>query len=183
MDGLTSREIMMYIRRNNFVEITRLVDKNGVNFLYEGETLLHLAIREGKYRMVELLLKEGANPNERNKKGLVPLHYSNIMDLISLNLIDSGADINALDNEKCTALDIVILKAHKNLSAEMYPISKLKILSFSDMLMFDAYNIEECLKKGAKLSKFVGMKPKTNLKCEGSQYLVQTIEKARSASQ
>ncbi|EKX42415.1 hypothetical protein GUITHDRAFT_48639, partial [Guillardia theta CCMP2712] len=47
------------------------VDINSCN--YDGKTIMHMAASEGNYRVVELLLEEGAEKNQKDRWGNTPL--------------------------------------------------------------------------------------------------------------
>lgn len=70
------------------------------------ESLIHIAVRFNSYKMVELLLKNGADPNTKSKPlEFTPLHFASqkgnvpIMDL----LIQHGADLNPVDMDNYLA--------------------------------------------------------------------------------
>lgn len=55
--------------------------------------------------VAELLIKNGASVNHRNKDGLTPLHFiirrnvnPKFLDAIGICLVNNGADINCQDN-------------------------------------------------------------------------------------
>lgn len=86
------------------------------HWIYEGDTVLHLAAAAHHPETVSLLLASGADPAARSRRGGTPLHYasdglpgsSNFdserqVETI-LRLLDSGADILARDNNGATAL-------------------------------------------------------------------------------
>ena len=72
---------------------------------------IHTAATLGRYYKVRSLLKQGVSPNERDKNGDTPLHRT----LAGLGdkkataklLIDSGADVNAKNNDGNTSLHYV----------------------------------------------------------------------------
>ncbi|KAJ6641244.1 Ankyrin-3 [Pseudolycoriella hygida] len=98
--------------------ITESLVKHGadVNLANEqGETPLHIAIKEGNPRTPPILINHGANVNAKEKtQNRTPLHYVAIYgrwseeDRMSIAemLLDHGADVYAEDNDGNTALDI-----------------------------------------------------------------------------
>ncbi len=77
----------------------------------EGFTLLHEAVKSGNYNIVDFLLVEGMDPNERCKAGNTSLHFaveSGDMDIVTL-LMDYGADLQMKNNRQRTALQLASL--------------------------------------------------------------------------
>lgn len=79
-----------------------------------GMTALHLAVRHGRVPVADVLLKNGADPNARNSRGLVPLHLTAYspsptepMELAAL-LIAHKADVNAASRRGYTPLHLAI---------------------------------------------------------------------------
>uniref|UniRef100_A0A7S0HH37 Cyclic nucleotide-binding domain-containing protein n=1 Tax=Hanusia phi TaxID=3032 RepID=A0A7S0HH37_9CRYP len=56
-------------------EVRRMLRKGvGINACnYDGKTIMHMAAAEGNYRVVELLLEEGADKNQKDRWGNTPL--------------------------------------------------------------------------------------------------------------
>ena len=50
------------------------LDPNEVN--NEGKTPLHLAMKKGNKNIIELLIKNGANTEFKDKKGKIPIDYA-----------------------------------------------------------------------------------------------------------
>ncbi|MCB0492389.1 MAG: ankyrin repeat domain-containing protein [Cyclobacteriaceae bacterium] len=74
-----------------------------------GSTPLIIAVSKSDEKMVELLLKSKADPNQKERKGLegTPLMYSSInpnTDIANL-LIDRGAEVNTIDVNKDPAIN------------------------------------------------------------------------------
>ena len=68
--------------RGDADEVRRLLHSHGVDVNwcdYDGKTLVHICAAQGKYRMVEILLEEGANKNAVDRWNRAPLqvrtHY------------------------------------------------------------------------------------------------------------
>ena len=67
---------------------------------------LHEAVREGDLKLVENLLSEGANVNEKDEDGETPLHWSaqeGHAD-VSKVLLENGANVNAVNKVRETSL-------------------------------------------------------------------------------
>ena len=54
--------------------LNKKLDPNGVN--NEGKTPLHLAMKKGNKNIIELLIKNGANTEFKDKKGKIPIDYA-----------------------------------------------------------------------------------------------------------
>ena len=77
----------------------------------EGFTLLHEAVKNGNYDIVDFLLLEGMDPNERSKDGSTSLHFaveSGDMDIVKL-LMEYGADLYVKNNRQRTAVQVASL--------------------------------------------------------------------------
>ncbi|XP_046379013.2 uncharacterized protein LOC124150879 isoform X2 [Haliotis rufescens] len=73
----------------------------------EGQSALFCACCEDKYASAQLLLKFGANPNERSNCGMTPLHmacYSGNTGLL-VKLIEAGGDLRLHDYDGRSAKD------------------------------------------------------------------------------
>ena len=82
-------------RESSFEEID-LSDLNATN--YEGENVLHLAVRWGDLQATQELLQAGVNPNQHGDLGHTPLHEACIkgnLDMVKI-LVNAGADLFAL---------------------------------------------------------------------------------------
>jgi ankyrin repeat protein len=91
---------------------------NAPSFRYEnGETLLHAAVRYGRYPAVEWLLEQKSDPNVKNTDDLTPLHLwartdrsINRYHMASREILDAllegGADPCALDSKGDTFLHV-----------------------------------------------------------------------------
>lgn len=103
---------LMYATMNNNVEAAKiLVDIPSVNLevkCISGNTALNLAAGYESIKIMELLIKKGANLNAIDYNGLSPLNISIIRGCLKAAelLIKSGADINLADNMGRTPLMI-----------------------------------------------------------------------------
>lgn len=73
-----------------------------------GDTPLHMAVKNGYRKSIQLLIAKGANVNARNKAGQTPLFYAigeNIQDIAEL-LLEHGADVNIKNTSGKTPLSI-----------------------------------------------------------------------------
>lgn len=65
-----------------------------------GDTALHIAVRKGEQKIVELFIEKRADVNVVDKDGRTPLHFAaneGKLDVVKL-LIEKGADFKATDN-------------------------------------------------------------------------------------
>lgn len=73
-------------------------------------TLLETAVMENTYSSVDVLLRNGVDPNATDVEGRTPLHYVmlyNASALIAYDLVKHGADVNAVDAIKNTPLHYI----------------------------------------------------------------------------
>jgi len=75
------------------------------------------AARYGDFDLVEILLKKGKNPNDKDGLGITPLHYITHMQPNNLHiarlLIEKGANLNAVTNDSHeTPLHWAVAKAY-----------------------------------------------------------------------
>ncbi|CAB0042738.1 unnamed protein product [Trichogramma brassicae] len=95
----------------------------------EGNTSLHLALKSGNNKAMELLLRNGSNPNVPNAKGLTPLHimidnYRINCEMIELFFtinddIQQTVQINAQDNEGNTPLHLSLKSSNDYKATEL----------------------------------------------------------------
>lgn len=99
-------KVLKYLLRQDEIEVDATIK-------YNGETVLHAAIMQGKYEIVENLIRcSGRSLEIKDMYGKTPLHYavllaesSNLDSIKILNLVAAKSDnIDARDNEGNTAL-------------------------------------------------------------------------------
>ena len=67
---------LIAISENNLTEVERMINKKLIDpnmKTKNGSSMLHIAVHHGFPEIVELLLKNGANPNIENKNGNKPI--------------------------------------------------------------------------------------------------------------
>ena len=110
----------------NVNEKRDLGDNNAEGLYQSGQSPLMLACGydrktkedyERQSRIIELLLRHGANPSIEDAEGRTSLHYSCICGHIDLarNCILSGADINGQDKQGTSALHLAVFNHHAQL--------------------------------------------------------------------
>jgi ankyrin repeat protein len=100
-----------------------LVGQSNINKLYEGETLVHKAVRSNFTEMVELVLDCNADINSADSNGWTPLHLvaglGGNPDIVRL-LVQRGANIFAKENLRgMTALQMAKEKGHNHIILEL----------------------------------------------------------------
>ncbi len=83
----------------------------------EGFNLLHEAVKSNHYDIVDFLLLEGMDPNEKAKDGSTSLHFaveSGSEDIVTL-LIDYGADLYIKNNRQRTPLQMASFMKNRRL--------------------------------------------------------------------
>ncbi len=86
------------LRANETATLIRLLDsgKNISKHFHFGRTLLHIAAEEGSLECARLLLRAGANVNQQDVDGLVPMGRVRSDEMLDL-LLEHGADPNMGD--------------------------------------------------------------------------------------
>ena len=109
-----------YDPQENGVGIARLLLKHGVDVHLKNtkqDTALLWAASKGRLEIVQLLLDNGANPNEENVQGVTPLHlvssgeYNSQEQGVSIArlLLECGANLNPREKAKYTLLHTAAL--------------------------------------------------------------------------
>jgi len=97
-------ELMYCVLKNDLKAVKEIISKDTINANNDiGETVLHIAciISSSNIKIVELLLKNGADPNAKTNFNERPLHYASktSTNTISIAIVEallrSGADPNA----------------------------------------------------------------------------------------
>ena len=103
-----NQELFNAVTKGNTTKTNQLLEANAnPNEIFEGQTLLHIAAKNGYYEIAELLIDKGADVNKADKDGRTPLFvaaeagYAEIVELLANN----GADINKVDVYKYTPLN------------------------------------------------------------------------------
>ena len=86
--------------------------KNIEHYLYSGDTAAHMAAAAHSWKVLKLLLKNGADCQAKNRMGAEPLHYAcdrhsentRAQSMIIQTLVTNGANPNAKDKFGVTAL-------------------------------------------------------------------------------
>ncbi|MBV8661066.1 MAG: ankyrin repeat domain-containing protein [Candidatus Dependentiae bacterium] len=107
------KTLMDAISKDDIEKVKRLiqldvVDVNQKDDSFFGETPLHVAIEYEAYKVIPLLVKAGADVNQKNNYDLTPLHYAALNNAykVILLLVKAGADINQRDNNGDTPLHL-----------------------------------------------------------------------------
>ena len=75
---------------------------------------MHYAVSEGHQEIVKLLIKKGADLNEKDMDGWIPLLYASAegqVEVVDL-LIAAGTDVNTKDRDGDTSLNWAIIRNH-----------------------------------------------------------------------
>jgi len=118
------------------------LDVNEQDQIY-GWTSLHVAARDNKVGLAKVLIRHGANVNQRDKVGQTPLHRAAFwghMDIIRL-LVDSGADFTALDDLLQTPEELARIHGHPDCSGIL--IQCCVFLEFGGLHDYSPHQIEQ----------------------------------------
>ena len=134
----SSTRLFRAIKNNKVLELSQVIKDKQIDVdmdLADGNTALTLAISKGKSSIVNLLLKNGANPNKEPKKGRHPMLRAIEETAFVLSpMVKAGGDINATGaggDYNCFDL-VVALRKEDNffilLKSKMKPIFNVKLL-------------------------------------------------------
>ncbi|OQS05612.1 ankyrin repeat protein [Thraustotheca clavata] len=87
----------------------------------DGSTPLHIAVLNGHYNIVQLLITKGAEINAVDKDEMTPLHYAawcNESEIVTL-LLSFVAKINATDNAGRSPLHLAIEENNTNIASQL----------------------------------------------------------------
>ncbi len=87
----------------------------GINYKwYNDKALLHCAAEGGCERVIDALIKNGANIEVGDKHGNTPLHYAAVSGHIDIvnTLINKGADVNKTGGDETTPLHYAVEYSH-----------------------------------------------------------------------
>jgi ankyrin repeat protein len=107
---VSNAQVKKWIKSGNTAALSHALNEGfEVNTILKSKsTLLHVAAEYGKYDVVKLLVKKGADLNLQDKLGNTPLMISTSVfsrnDSISKLLIESGASVNAVGKMGASAL-------------------------------------------------------------------------------
>lgn len=81
------------------------------------DTPLHMAVRNGSGKIVQLLLQYGADCNARDSKGMTPLAHAIVEnhDSVADILLSHGAQMAEMDDQQRSALHLAVLHRHEQL--------------------------------------------------------------------
>ncbi|XP_070567276.1 serine/threonine-protein phosphatase 6 regulatory ankyrin repeat subunit C-like [Ptychodera flava] len=97
----------------NGTEKEMLTDKD-----FEGNTALHLAVKNGHHGIVKFCLKNGSDVNARDQNSRTPLHLAAALpntNIVNI-LLDNGARVNVLDKSRSSPLHIACMYNRKDVA-------------------------------------------------------------------
>ena len=103
----------------NLGEVGRLIDAGAdVNYINNGRSVIHTAVNNGRARIVELLVRRGADVNDRNDgwdraTPLIEAIKGRHLEIAEF-LINNGADVNARNKAGTSPLYIAANYRHQN---------------------------------------------------------------------
>lgn len=117
---LNEGEIITYILSDNVDAFSKLVTRGNLNvntvinniYEFSGRSLLYIAAKNNKKKIIKYLLDKGADPNRKTAtNGFTPLYnavVSNEIELIKM-LLDGGADPNIKNNDGLAPLHDAVM--------------------------------------------------------------------------
>jgi len=121
MESKSPKErLLIVLRRGNADKVEALIKQfpDELNPDLDADSaenkIIHRAARYGHSKVVETLLKLGANPRSTNKFGMTPLHHAAVhgSSAVIKALIDGGCDVNQADNAGRLPLHWAATKGH-----------------------------------------------------------------------
>jgi ankyrin repeat protein len=88
------------------------------SYSYGGESLLHVAAKNGHLSMVKLLLERSANVNIQDESGNTALHYAasaGKKDIVKY-LLEQGADASVVNAKEQKAIDYATIKGFNEIA-------------------------------------------------------------------
>ncbi|NRA15898.1 MAG: ankyrin repeat domain-containing protein [Oceanospirillaceae bacterium] len=161
-------EFIQAVQSNNYHEIKLKLNKGiNINSLYYGSTLFQLSLQENcSEQLMQLLIKNGANPNSRDIGGLTPFITSfQTGDLeCVLRLAKFGGDAKLKDKYGDGAVlyavfskNIEVVKEAIKLGASIDDANSKGTTPFMVAVLLNEYDIAKLLlKKGARKCIFIG---------------------------
>lgn len=114
----TGRPPLMAAVAAGHAEIVRTLLEAGADpsIKFGGFTALGIAIRERRDHLVTMLLKAGAQPDQREDAGGTPLHAAAALGRLAPvdDLVAADANLNASDRQGHTALIVAVLNGHRH---------------------------------------------------------------------
>eukprot|EP01122_Echinamoeba_exundans_P011991 TRINITY_DN4929_c0_g1_i2.p1 TRINITY_DN4929_c0_g1~~TRINITY_DN4929_c0_g1_i2.p1 ORF type:complete len:277 (-),score=56.99 TRINITY_DN4929_c0_g1_i2:54-884(-) len=110
--------LLFGVMQSNHSAVQALVEKGHASINapdFEGNSPLHVAVQNGDFKMVQLLLKYGASPNQCDVEGATPVHIAaaNGNTRIAAALIAKGGSVHVQDNEGEVPLFYCVREGHQ----------------------------------------------------------------------
>jgi uncharacterized protein len=116
-EGLSPMELCLYVRRPSIFRKLYFASAPS-----ERKGILHIASALKNKTMVEFLLKQAVDVNEKDKAGRIPLHWSVQEGSVEVSalLIEAGSRIDAVDDDGFTPLSTAVGSGHVKLVKFLY---------------------------------------------------------------
>lgn len=112
--------LLRAVRQDNF-EITALLLEHGakVNIKGRGFTPLGMAAKNGSLPIVKLLLRAGADPDQKSDDGDTPLHGAALMNRfeVAVALLNAQSDLTLFNRKKVTPLAVAAAEGHGEIAS------------------------------------------------------------------